>query len=138
MKLTQNKTFGEQLFETFITSLTNVMQMPNLFAKKRDVRRIKIGKKHTALAIEVAIALNHSIDRLRSIGITDTELKETNDKYSAFTARLSRYVSEQQSGRARVDTWLFYDGTIGATDVFELQETDIGSTETNISVAVWL
>lgn len=134
----QNQTFMERLSDTFLCSLANVLGVTAQRARKHEIHRVKINKRHSPLIIELATILNNRIEVLRSMGVGDHELKLRNEKYIAFIKRLSEYVREQRSGRAKRDTWLFYSGSIATAPVFELQETDVDSSVTNISVAVWL
>lgn len=132
------QSFMDKLGDTIIDSFARAFGIQTSRIKARNIRRVKISKRHSTLAIEVATALNCRLAQLRQMGIDQTEIDRISTKYTAFISRLSIYVREQRSGKPGRDTWLFYDDLITSTDVFELQETDVDSSVTNASFAVWL
>lgn len=132
------QSFMDKLGDTILDSLANFLGVESPRTRQRNIKRIKIGKKHSTLAVQVAAVLNERLDYLRSLGLDQEEINRTSVKYTAFISRLSIYIREQRLSKAARDTWLFYDDLITTTDVFELQETDVDSSVTNISVAIWL
>lgn len=132
------QSFMDKLGDTIIDSFARAFGIQTSRVKPRNIRRVKISKKHSTLPIEVATALNCRISQLRDMGIDPSEVDRVTTKYTEFISRLSVYVREQRTGKTCRDTWLFYDDLITSTDVFELQETDVDSSVTNASFAVWL